>query len=140
MDKVKVARELLKMARGLVAVKSPFTVMKVLQLKREGATKDSIENARLIADAGYEVLSTEFTFDQQRADHDLEVQFYRRSDGHTATWVFKGFYFGYGGEGPRGLIEFSKIFGLGLNADKITSGPGALGIPERGKISLSVFK
>lgn len=140
MEKVRVAKELLKMARSLVVATSTFTVMRALRLKKEGSTRASIENAKLIKGAGYRILSTELKYDFQRGNFSLKAEFFRRLDNDTQEWTFEGVNFGYGGEGPRGLVEFSEIFGLGLNKEKILGDRADSGLPDKGKVSLSVFK
>jgi len=136
MDDRRIAGELIRVAKLLEAVKSPFTIMRPLQLKTEGATRASIANARLIKGAGYEIADDPvYEYDKTGVNWDLEVDFVRPSDGHRATHNFDGFSWGYSGEGPRGLIEFSDIFGLGLDKDKIL-GKKETGLPDKGIVPL----
>lgn len=117
----RIARELIAVARELVAVKSDFTVIKVLQLKKEGATRDSLENARRIEAAGYNLLSGTFEFDANHIKWETTAHFRRASDGSKATYVFKGFSIGYGGEGPSGMRDFLSLFGWGPDWKKIST-------------------
>ena len=119
MQKKKIAQEILKIAKTMVSTMDKFTVIKPMRLKSEGATRNSLEIARLIQAAGYEVISTVYTWDKNIATWNLEVLFERYSDHHQASHIFKGFSFGYGGEGPHGMIEFGKIFGLPLDESKV---------------------
>jgi len=40
---------------------------------------------------------------------------------------------GYGGEGPRGMLSFAKIFGIHLDAGKVLGGEE---IPDKGLVDL----
>lgn len=119
MDNVKVAKELVKVARLVQGAQSHgFTILKPLKLESEGSTRSSLNNAKAIADAGYELESTRCSFNRDRADYKVEAQFSRGSE-KIQVWTFKGLSAGYGGEGPHGLIEFGKIFGINLDPDKV---------------------
>lgn len=98
----------LKLA-GKTAVRSPFTVMKPLQLKPEGATRHSLANAEAIKDAGYELKSCKMEYDKQRAVYKTICKFKRGKE--EVDYTFTGFSLGYGGEGPRGFIDAMKLFG-----------------------------
>ena len=112
-----------RIASDKVAVKSDFTVIRPLQLKKDGATRDSLENARRIKDAGYDLLGGTFQYDRGKAEWTTKAYFKRAVDGSKASHVFKGFSFGYGGQGPRGMIEFLDIFEWGPSEKKIVT-PG----------------
>ena len=130
MNRVAVARELAKVAKLLTA-DDEFTVKKKLKLKKEpGGTQVSLDNARAILNAGYGIEIATFTFDRVRADYRTDVMFWR--DDETVWHTFFGFSAGYGGEGPRGMIEFLRMFGNAVDPEKVMSR-----LPEdRGKIDL----
>jgi len=132
-----ISRELVSVARELVAVRSPFMVVKTLQLKREGATRDSLENARRILDAGYILKGGSFTFDSNRADWETWAQFRWSVDDSIVDYVFKGFSFGYSGEGPRGLETFLKMFHWNPDPDKIFRNQFGM---EKGSVPLTAFR
>jgi len=134
MNRQAVARELVKIARILAAADDAFTVKieKPLRFKPEGSTMFSLTNARMIKDAGYEFVKGIYAYNRNMAEWRLNA-FFRR-DGDVADHVFKGFSFGYGGEGPHGMMEFSDMFGIGLRRDKVL-GNGA-GLPESGTFDL----
>jgi len=94
-----------------------FTKVVPLRLKKEGSTRYSIENAQNINDAGYVVKNYFLEYDKQHGVYELRVSFVRGADG--PSHIFRGFTFGYGGEGPHGLLEFAKIFGLKIDRDKV---------------------
>jgi len=131
----RIAREIVSIARELVAVKSDFTVIKTLQLKREGATRDSIENARRILAAGYDLMSGIFEFNRNNAEWRTTAHFVRPGDRHKAVHVFRGFSFGYGGEGPHGMYDFLDMFGWGPSKAKIMD-PSFMADQNDGKIRL----
>ena len=135
MNRKAVARRLLAVAKSLVGVSgdTAFTIMKPIRFKPEHGTRNSLENARMIVDAGYRFVKGVYTYDTTRGGWELQAFFDR--DGETAIHTFNGFSFGYGGEGPHGLLEFGQIFGLGLKADKILVHDGA-GLPEKGTVDL----
>ena len=112
-----------RIAKDMVAVKSEFTVIRPLQLKKEGATRDSLENAQRIADAGYSLMGGVFKYDKMKAEWETKAYFMRSVDKAKAVHVFKGFAFGYGGQGPRGMQTFLEMFGWGPSEKKIIS-PG----------------
>jgi len=114
-----IARDLIAVAKEMTAIKSEFTVIKTLQLKKEGATRDSLENARRILAAGYDLLNGTFAFNRTHASWTTTAFFRRPSDGSKASHVFKGYSFGYGGEGPSGMYEFLDMFGWGPDKHKI---------------------
>lgn len=126
-----------KEASKRVAVGSPFMVMKTLQLKREGATRDSLENARRIQEAGYILIGGTFEFDTTMAEWSTHAIFEWGVDGSTVKYTFKGFSFGYGGEGPRGLIEFFEIFSWPVDKGKVLQ--NTFGI-DKGKVPLRAFR
>jgi len=136
MNRQAVAKELLGVAKELVALKSDFQVVKMLQLKREGATRDSLENARRIKEAGYLLVDGTFTYDSKHIEWITEARFRWVVDGSTETHTFNGFSFGYHGEGPRGLQEFLKMFGWHPNDDKIFSNTFG---SESGRVDLRAF-
>ena len=104
-------------AKQVMADHGVFTVLKPIKFKPEGATRNSLENARLISLAGYNYRSGIFEFKPQQGDYLTTVIFDR--NGETASHTFKGFSFGYSGEGSRGMAEFGTIFGIGFDEEKI---------------------
>lgn len=120
MNRIAVAQELVRVAQLLGAAKDMqhgFTVKKPLKLESEGSTRSSLNNARAIADAGYSFEGATCSFNRQHADYFVTATFVR--DNERQTWLFKGLSAGYGGEGPRGLLEFGSIFGIRLDQDKV---------------------
>jgi hypothetical protein len=137
----RIAKELVLAAKELVAIggyDTNFTVIRKLRLKREPlGTRVSLENAQKILDAGYEYIDGEMEFDKNKAVWNTRVDFRRKVDKHRASHTFGGFSFGYGGEGPRGLIAFLKMFGVPHRAENITSLDY---VPEeKGTLNLAVF-
>jgi hypothetical protein len=130
-----VEAELASIRRSLKAVKSNFMVVKTLPLVREGATRDSLENARRILDAGYILRGGTFTFDSNLANWSTKAQFEWSVDGSTVEHDFLGFSYGYSGEGPRGLIEFLKMFRWSPDQNKVFSKQ----FGEKGTIPLRDF-
>ena len=119
------------------AVKSRFTVIRPLSLAREGATRDSMENARRLKAAGYALVNGDMTFDMKKAEWQVKAYFFRKLDGSDGVHIFKGFSFGYGGEGPHGLRDFLALFGWSPKEDKIfTHGYFDM---ERGTVNLKSF-
>ena len=114
----KVASELVAIAKLLVAGPTAhrFTKMVPVKLVPEGGTESSLKNARAIKDAGYEFQSGTTYFDDQNASYQLDVVFARGNEA-PVTWSFKGFSAGYSGQGPRGLIEFGKIFEIPIKEE-----------------------
>lgn len=133
-----IARELVRLAREMVSV-SNFTVLKPLKLVREGATRDSIMNARLLRYARYELVNGDMTYDNVAGSWEVKAYFFREIDHADGVHIFKGFSFGYGGEGPRGLHEFLKMFNWGADPKKIMSKSWDTSLPERGVINLKAF-
>lgn len=131
-----VAAELAGIRRSLVAVKSNFMVVKTLPLVREGATRDSLENARRILEAGYILRGGAFTFDSNYADWSTKAQFEWSVDGSIVEHEFRGFSYGYSGEGPRGLAEFFKMFRWSPDPNKIFSKQFGM---EKGTVDLKAF-
>jgi hypothetical protein len=131
-----IAMELASIRRSLKAVKSNFMIVKPLPLVREGATRDSLENARRILDAGYILRGGTFTFDSSRADWFTKAQFEWSVDGSTVEHEFRGFSFGYSGEGPRGLAEFLKMFRWSPDPNKVSSNQFGM---ESGTVDLKAF-
>ena len=112
-----------------------FTVKKPIKFKPEGGvTRLSLENARMIQDAGYRFVRGIMQYDNVGGDWWVTAFFERNEE--MASHKFGGFSFGYGGEGPRGLIEFSRMFGIGLDAGKITSSSYRSSLPPKGIMDL----
>ena len=108
-----------KIAKDMTAVGSNFIVKKTLQLKKEAAvTRDSLENARRIKDAGYRFVKGRFIYNSSRADWWMSAIF-KNEDGHMAEHEFLGFSIGYSGEGSRGMVELGDIVNLNFDASKI---------------------
>ena len=132
---VKAMDRFAKIAKRMVAVDDLFTVKKPIKFKPEGGvTRFSLENARMILEAGYQFERGIMQYDNVNGDWWVTVFFNR--DGEVASHKFGGFSFGYSGEGPRGLIEFSKMFAIGLNSDKITSSDYRGSLPQHGVMDL----
>lgn len=121
-----------KIARTLVA-DDVFTVKKPIRFKPSYGTMNCLVNARMIAEAGYKFVKATYKYDTNMADWKMTAFFER--DGEVASHEFNGFSFGYGGEGPRGMMEFSQIFGIGLNERKVTE-HGAAGLPSAATVDL----
>jgi len=113
------AFQLKKVAGARMAVKSRFTIIRPLSLKKEGATRDSLENARRLKDAGYELINGSMTFDRNKVNWEVKAYFFRKVDGSDGVHIFKGLSFGYGGEGPHGLRNFLRMFGWNPKDEKI---------------------
>jgi len=137
MDEAKIARRIARECLG--AGKDIFTVMKPLRLKKEGPTRVSIENAKAIKNAGYEVASTVYDYDAQKMKWNLFCTFSRAGEVKRPGHTFEGLSWGYRGEGPRGLLEFGKIFGLNLDENKVLGKVDA-GLPEAATVSLEDFR
>jgi hypothetical protein len=137
-----IAKELLVVAKELSAdherqaLRSPFMVVKTLQLVQEGATRHSLENARRIENAGYILKGGTFRFDINMATWETNAEFEWVVDGSRANYTFKGFSFGYSGEGPRGLEEFLTIFHWNPDREKIFSNQFGM---EKGTVNLRDF-
>lgn len=103
-----------------VLKEAAFYIQKPVKLVSEGSTASSIQNALSIKDAGYDLIEsgTEYKWNKNLRTNKLVALFENRH-GHKESHEFLGFNWGYGGEGPRGLMEFSHIFKLGLNPDKV---------------------
>ena len=126
-----------RMASRRVAARSRFTVLKPLPLKKEVATRDSMENARRLKGAGYDLINGDMKFDDDKAEWDVKAYFFRKADGSDGIHFFKGFSFGYGGEGPHGLYDFLAMFGWNPKNDKIfTHGYFE---QKRGTVNLKAF-
>ena len=48
--------------------------------------------------------------------------------------TFLGFSVFYSGEGPHGMMEFSNMFGIMLDGDKVLT--NNMGLPEKGTVDL----
>ena len=124
-----------KIAKRVIAIDDIFTVKKPIKFSPEGGvTRFSLANARMILEAGYQFVRAIIKYDNIRGDWWVDAFFQR--DGEVASHEFGGFSFGYSGEGPRGLIEFSEMFGIGLNAGKITSPSYRESLPPKGVMNL----
>jgi hypothetical protein len=95
-------------------------VLVPLKLEKDQATRDCLENARRIKNAGYEFQSAICYYDGVKGNYETVVWFTRGSEP-MVKWIFRGFSAGYSGEGPRGLIEFCQIFGLPVKAEMVLS-------------------
>jgi hypothetical protein len=131
MNDSSVAREIVGVARALAGADDTFTVRKPIRFKPEAGTKNSLENAQMIADAGYQFARATYDYDKTKADWKLTAFFER--DGEIASHIFKGFSVGYGGEGSRGMMSFAQIFGIRLDPKKVL---GEEGIPDKGLVDL----
>jgi hypothetical protein len=129
-----IARELLRMARELVAgYRSEFMVLRPLVLDQEGSTRISLSNLARILESGYRPEGGVFKWDKNRADWSLEVFFKATDFDLVVSHVFKGFSVGYSGEGSRGMMEAGKMMGYRFDAEKVFGN----GLPERGVIKMS---
>lgn len=108
-----------------------FTVMRPIKFKPEAGTRSSLENAQMIADAGYQFVRATYDYDKTKAEWKLTAFFER--GGEVASHIFRGFSVGYGGEGPHGMLSFAKIFGIRLDPKKVL---GEEGIPDKGLVDL----
>lgn len=125
-----IAAGIVGIARELIA-EDEFTVKKPIRFKPEGSTMNALANAQTIAGAGYHFEHGTVHYDNQYGGVQHMTVFFRRDDD-IAAHKFVGFNFGYGGEGPRGMIEFSKIFHIGLNDSSILSPGFRASLPEKG--------
>jgi hypothetical protein len=123
-------------ARQVMADHGVFTIMKPIKLKPEGATRNSLENARMISIAGYSYRSGMFQFHPQHGGYETTVIFWRGDE--TASHTFKGFSIGYGGEGPHGLVEFGTIFGIGFDDEKILGRKFIESLPNEGLVTFDL--
>lgn len=116
-----------------------FTKVVPIKLKPEGATRFSLENAKIIADARYQLTSDApmMTYDKNKAVYKLKAHFKRGNDTF-AEHTFLGFSFGYGGEGPHGLMEFGRLFNFDLDQSKVLGNVAGFG--ESGMSSLDDFR
>ena len=107
-----------KIASKIVAapVSHRFTKMVPVKLVPEGGTDNSLKNARAIQEAGYEFQSGITYYDSEKGNWETMVWF-KRGDESPVSWSFKGFSAGYSGQGPRGLIEFGKIFNVPIKEE-----------------------
>ena len=121
-------------AREIMA-EDEFTVPKPIRLKPEGSTMNALENARTISGAGYSFAHGTVHYDDQGGGvQEIEV-FFRRGD-EVASHTFRGFNFGYHGEGPRGMAEFGKLMGIGLDSNKIFSHDYRASLQKKGAFDL----
>ena len=125
-----------RVAKQLEADYGVFTMKKPIRFKPEGSTMNALTNAKLIAEAGYTYKSGIFEFKPQYGDYETSVIFER--DNETALHTFKGFSFGYSGEGCRGLEEFSDIFGLGFDKEKIFGRGFIESLPMTGTVTFGL--
>ena len=113
---------------------SVFTMKRPIRFKPEGSTMNSLANAKAIQEAGYKFVKGVYTYEGNMGDYFLAAFFER--DDETAVHTFRGFSFGYGGEGPHGMMEFGRIFGLGLKEDKVMSREYKESLPKSGTFDL----
>ena len=129
-----------KVARSVSALADDvFTVRteRPIRFKPEGGTVNSLANAKAIREAGYEFVKATMIYDNVRGDWKLEA-FFRRENDPVSVHVFGGLNFGYGGQGPRGLLEFGEIFGIVLDPNKVTSNEYKQSMPPRGAADLEM--
>lgn len=88
-----------------------------LKLVPEYGTRASLENARKLKNAGWGLEYAVLDFDTDQANYSTIATFSK--DGQVFKHTFKGFSIGYGGEGPRGTLEFGKLFDVNLPEDDI---------------------
>jgi hypothetical protein len=129
-----IAAGIVSIARELMA-EDEFTVPKPIRLKSEGSTMNALANARMIADAGYGFAHGTVHFDEDYGGIQSTDVFFRRGDEITSH-TFVGLNIGYSGEGPRGMAEFSKIFGIGLDSNKILSHDYRASLQKKGAFDL----
>jgi hypothetical protein len=112
-----------KIASNLIAgpMSHRFTKMVPVKLMSEGGTDNSLKNAKAIQEAGYEFQSGITYYDSEKANWDTVVWF-KRGNESPVSWTFKGFSAGYSGQGPRGLIEFGKIFNVPIKEEIVMDG------------------
>lgn len=115
---------------------SVFTIKKPMRLKPEGSTMNALANAKMIADAGYSYRSGIFSFDPQYGNYEMTVIFWREDE--TATHTFKGFNFGYGGEGPHGMRDFGRLFSVGFDEKKIFGREFIESLPNTGTVTFDL--
>lgn len=113
----RIARELVRVAKSLVAANDVFTVQKPIRFKQPYSTADCLYNARLILDAGYVLSYGVITYNTNKGDYETAAGFMRGSE--RAEYQFKGFSIGYSGEGSHGMMEFGKMFGWNFSEDGV---------------------
>ena len=124
-----------RVTKRLAAV-DMFTVKRPIRFKSEGSTMNALANAQAIAAAGYSFAHGTVRYDDYYGGvQEIEV-FFKRDDD-IASHVFKGFNFGYGGEGPRGMIEFGQMFFIALDSKKILSHDYRASLPKKGTFDLA---
>jgi hypothetical protein len=96
-----------------------------------GITRHSIDNAQMIRNAGFQFVQGICRYDKRKGDYYLDATFQRA--GQRVAFTFSGFSWGYGGEGPHGLLEFGRIFGIHLDPRKVMGGAD---MPDAGKVDL----
>ena len=129
-----------RVARSVAALADDvFTVRteKPIRFRPEGSTMNSLANARAISAAGYEFVKATMVYDNVRGDWKVEA-FFRRGGDPVTAHVFGGFSYGYGGEGPRGLLEFGQVFGLRLDPEKVLSHEYKDSMPPKGAADLEM--
>jgi len=116
------------------SILNQFYVRKPLKLKEGGATRQSLSNAKEIFSAGYDLIEAIMNYDKVKGNYRVECLFKDPFDARqdVVKWVFTGFAIGYGGEGPRGLDEAMKLFGV----DKSDYILGFIKTPEQGTLKL----
>ena len=85
-----------------------------IKLKKEGGvTRISLENLKnILKDVGKESIS-KVTFHFNRSDDArLHIEWYDDKTDRAESWDFTGFSAGYGGEGPRGLVDALKMLDI----------------------------
>jgi hypothetical protein len=121
MNKVVVAKEMLKLAKSLTATDDVFYKMTPIRFKPAFATAACLQNAQMIKDAGYQLYDGYLTYDTQRGEYHTTAFFVRGQgvNAEKAQYTFHGFSLGYGGEGTHGLMEFGKMFGWTFSQDGV---------------------
>ena len=117
------------------SILNQFYVRKPLKLKEGGATtRQSLSNAKEIFSAGYHLIEAVMYYDKVKGNYRVECLFDDLFDVRkdVVKWVFTGFAIGYGGEGPRGLDEAMKLFGV----DKSDYILGDIKLPDQGTLQL----
>jgi len=89
--------------------------MKPRLLKEAGVTQTSLKNERRLSKRLGRPVRVELHYDPDGDDWYIVRAFYDSGDQHN----FTGFSWGYGGEGPRGLLEFCQRNSIPLTEREI---------------------
>lgn len=84
-----------------------------------GTTVASLKNAKIFVDNGWKLVSGIISKSPNTGGSEMATIW--KKDDEEVGHKFIGFNLFYGGEGPRGLIEFLKMVGMTPDQEKITT-------------------